>query len=155
MSDYRKLRFESVEDCVAEVRRIVSASEVGHLVSSGRWTPGQNLAHVAAWIEYGYQGYPIDPPPFFIRWFLRLRLRSLLERGLSRGVRIPGVAAGTFGADEMPTAAAAERLLAALRRLEQRQEAGFDSPVFGPMSHDDRIRLNLRHAELHLGYLSY
>lgn len=50
---------------------------------------------------------------------------------------------------------AAERLLVALRRLEQRQQADYDSPAFGPMSHEDRVRLNLRHAELHLGYLSY
>jgi hypothetical protein len=155
MSAYRKLRFESLEQCVAEVRRIVAASEAGRLVSSGQWTPGQILAHVAAWIEYGYQGYPIKPPPFFIRWVLRLRLRSMLERGMPRGVKIPGVPGGTIGADEVTTVAAAERLLVALRRLEQRQEAAFDSPAFGPMSHEDRVRLNLRHAELHLGHLSY
>lgn len=155
MSAYRKLRFESLEQCVAEVRRIVAASEAGRLVSSGQWTPGQILAHVAAWIEYGYRGYPIKPPPFFIRWVLRLRLRSMLERGLPHGVKIPGVPGGTIGADEVTTVAAAERLLAALRRLEQRQEATFDSPAFGPMSHEDRVRLNLRHAELHLGHLSY
>ncbi len=57
--------------------------------------------------------------------------------------------------DNMPTAEAGQRLLNALKRLQDGEEAQFHSPAFGPMSHEDRIRLNLRHAELHLGYLSY
>ena len=57
--------------------------------------------------------------------------------------------------DDMPTPAAGQRLLAALERLQAREEAKFDSPAFGPMSYENRIKLNLRHAELHLGYLSY
>ncbi len=113
------------------------------------------MAHIAAWIEYGFTGYPIGPPPFFIRWFLRWRLKSILKGPMPRGVRIPGVKGGTAGMDEMPTAAAGERLLAALKRLQNRGEAKFDSPAFGPMSYDDRVQLNLRHAELHLGYLAY
>lgn len=57
--------------------------------------------------------------------------------------------------DKLPTAEAVDRLLAALARLQRAEQAPFDSPAFGRMSHDDRIRLNLRHAELHLGYLVY
>jgi hypothetical protein len=55
----------------------------------------------------------------------------------------------------MPTVAAANRLLAALRRLQSGEEAKFDSPGFGAMSMADRVQLNLRHAELHLGFLVY
>ena len=153
--EFRRLRFASVEDCAAEVERIVDADLAGRLRVTGNWTPGQILAHVAAWIEYGYNGFPIARPPFFIRWFLRLRLRKMLEQGMPRGVRIPGVKQGTTGMDEMETAAAADRLQQALERLNSGEAAKYDSPAFGAMSHDDRIRLNLRHAELHLGYLAY
>ena len=155
MAEYRPLRFNSIDECSAEVRRVLAANESGKLTTCGHWTPGQNMAHIAAWIEYGFSGYPIGPPPFFIRWFLRWRLKSILKGPMPRGVRIPGVKGGTAGMEEMPTAAAGERLLAALRRLQNREEAKFDSPAFGSMSYDDRIQLNLRHAELHLGYLSY
>jgi hypothetical protein len=113
------------------------------------------LAHIAAWIDYAYEGFPIAPPPFFVRWILRLRLKKMLRQGMPRGVRIPGVQGGTTGMDAMETRDAAERLLASLARLGSSEEARHDSPAFGPLSHEDRIELNLRHAELHLGYLSY
>jgi hypothetical protein len=57
--------------------------------------------------------------------------------------------------DDMPTREAADRLKQAFRRLESGEPAKFHSPAFGAMSHEDRIRLNLRHAELHLGFLDY
>jgi hypothetical protein len=155
VADYRKLRFDSLDDCMSEVGRILEAYEQGRLRNSGNWTPGQIMAHIAAWIEYGYDGYPIGPPPFFVRWILRLRLQKMLRDGMPRGVRIPRVREGTVGMEDMATPAAEQRLLKALKRLQDGEEARFHSPAFGPMSNDDRIRLNLRHAELHLGFLAY
>lgn len=155
VADHTKLRFDSIDDCMAEVRRILAANEEGSLRTLGNWTPGQILAHIACWIEYGYEGYPIGPPPFFIRWILRLRLQKMLSGGMPQGVRIPGVKGGTAGTEEMPTPEAGQRLLKALQRLHDREEAKFNSPAFGAMSYEDRIRLNLRHAELHLGFLAY
>ena len=153
--DFRVLRFNSVDDCAAEVHRILAADAEGRLRASGNWTPGQVLAHVAAWIEYAYTGFPVAPPPWFVRWILRLQLRRILRGSMPRGVRIPRVTGGTVGMDDVATPEAAARLLRALQRLASPEEAPFDSPAFGPMSHADRITLNLRHAELHLGYLSY
>lgn len=149
----RTLRFDTIAELEAEIDRIVAADRDGQLRTTGHWTPGQIMAHVAAWIEYGYDGYPLRPPPWFVRWFLRWQGKRFLRVGMPSGVRIPRVKDGTFGQDEMPTAAAAERLRRALQRLQSGEPAKFDSPAFGPMSHDDRIRLNLRHAELHLGFL--
>ena len=154
-ADYRQLRFQSVDDCIAEVQRIRAADEKGSLRALGNWTPGQILTHVAAWIEYAYVGYPIHPPPLFVRWILRLRLRHTLTTGMPRGVRIPGLKEGTVGMEDVATSLAAERLLSALQRLRDEEQATFDSPAFGAMSHDDRIQLNLRHAELHLSLLDY
>ena len=133
-ADWRKLRFNSIEDCVAEVRRIMAADQKGRLGTSGNWTPGQAMAHVASWIEYAYEGFPVRRPPFFVRWILRLRLKKMLDNGMSRGVQIPGIKNGTVGMDDMETLDAANRLLAALTRLESSDEAKYDSPAFGPMS---------------------
>lgn len=152
---WRSLRFETIGECISEVQRIAEADREGRLSTKGNWSAGQILSHIAAWIEYGYDGYPMGKPPFFIRWILKLRVKKMLEQGMPRGVRIPGVQGGTFGMDQEGAAKAAERLIAALRRLESGELCPYESPAFGPMSHEDRIRLNLRHAELHLGYLAY
>lgn len=154
VQEFRTLHFSSIDECIAEINRLVAADSKGTLRHLANWTPGQIMFHLAAWIEYGYDGYPIAPPPRFIRWILRLGLSRMLRKGMSRGVRIPGIKEGTVGIEDMPTTAAAERLINAMNRLRSGEESEFDSPAFGPMSHDDRIRLNLRHAELHLGYLS-
>lgn len=151
---YRKLRFNSIAEVNRELDNIAELNRTGRLLTSGKWTPGQIMAHLAAWIEYGYDGYPLKSPPWFIRWFLRLRLPKMLESGMPRGVKIPGIPGGTVGADDMPTDAGIARLRKAFKRLDDREEALHDSPAFGKMSHDDRIRLNLRHAELHLGHLN-
>ncbi len=149
----RTLRFNTVDDALADIDAILAADAAGKLKTLGNWTAGQTLAHVAAWIEYGYDGFPIKPPPFFIRWYLKLRVPKFLRDGLPAGVKIPGVPGGTVGTDEMPTAAAAERLRTALLRLKNGEPAQYPSPAFGDMSHEDRTQFNLRHAELHLSFL--
>ena len=154
-TNYRTLRFESIEDCIAEILRIVEAEQENRLNATGNWTPGQILGHIAAWIEYGYEGYPIQAPPWIIRWILRMSLRRILTKGMSKGVRIPGIEGGTTGIQDMPVGEAASRLLNALDRLNRNELAQHESPAFGSMSHEDRVRLNLRHAELHLGFLNY
>ena len=151
----RKLRFNSIADVKSEIDRIEQADRDGSLRTTGNWTAGQIMAHVASWIEYGYDGYPLKKPPFFLRWVLRFMVKKFLRDGMPAGIRIPGLAAGTIGMDPMPTSDAGERLRKAFQRLDSREEAIFDSPAFGKMSHDDRIQLNLRHAELHLGFLDY
>lgn len=151
----RPVRFESLADVLVEIDRIQAADQNGTLHTTGNWTPGQNLSHIAAWIEYGYEGYPVPAPPWPIRWLLRIMLSRILSRGMSSGLRIRGLTEGTVGQDDMPLQAAAERLRTACLRLQCDTACPFDSPAFGPMSHEDRIRLNLRHAELHLSYLNY
>jgi hypothetical protein len=151
----RKLRFESIDDVLAEIDRIELADRDGSLKCLGNWTPGQVFSHVAAWIEYGYDGYPIKSPPFFLRWILGLMVGKMLRDGMSPGVRIPGIPNGTVGMEPAPTTDAAERLRKAFLRLKRGESAPYDSPAFGKMSHEDRIRLNLRHAELHMSFLDY
>lgn len=152
---HRHIRFSTIDEVLAEVERIRQADEEGHLKVSGNWTAGQILAHLAAWIEYGYSGYPVKTPPFPFNYILRWMGKRILKNGMRPGVRIPGVKEGTFGQDAMSTVEGAERLKKAFMRLKNGEPCSHDSPAFGPMSHEDRIRLNLRHSELHLGFVHY
>jgi hypothetical protein len=155
VTDRRQLQFNGIDDVLAEIDRIVAADQAGTMRQLGNWTPGQNLGHVAAWINYSYDGFPLKPPPWFIRIILRNLVKKYLRKGMPNGVRIPGAENGTYGTDSMTTADGAEKLRLALRRLQSDEPAKYDSPGFGAMSHPDRIRLNLRHAELHLSFLRY
>lgn len=152
-TQHRELHFANVADCLRELERIEAAHDAGALVTTGNWTAGENLSHLAAWIEYGYDGYPIKSPPFFVRWMLKRGLKRMLAKGkMSPGVKIPGIAGGTVGQEQMETKAALERFRAALARM-QSEPTIHHSPAFGKLSDEDRIKLNLVHAQLHLGFL--
>lgn len=148
----RTLRFESLDQLTAEVDRLAEAERAGRLRRLGNWTLGQTLGHLAAWAEYGYTGAPLKVP-FFIKWLLRLRKRKFLYGPLRAGVKIPGVEGGTLATDPLPL----DEALGRFRRVTERLRAEAPtapSPVFGPLTHEESIALNLRHAELHLGFLT-
>lgn len=149
----RNLRFETVEALLSDIDQIEAAAVNGTLGVTGNWTPGQVLSHLAAWIEYGYDGFPIAPPPAPIRWILRWMLPGTLRNGMRPGVRIPGVKLGTTGADDVPLADGLRRYRTAISRLTS-EPAIYPSPAFGPLSETDRVALQLRHAELHLSFLT-
>lgn len=153
VADRRNLRYASIDDLLADIDRIVAAENAGTLSHTGNWTAGQAMGHVAAWINYGYDGYPIKPPPFPISIILRFMGKRMLTKGMRPGVRIPGVPNGTLATEPLSTQDGAAQLRAALQRLKKGEPARFPSPAFGPMTEADRVQLNLRHAELHLSFL--
>jgi hypothetical protein len=151
-AERRSLSFTSLDDVLADVERIVAAEKGGTLRRTGNWAVGQTFGHLAAWINYAYEGYPMRVP-WFIRWLVQRQLRKMLKTGMTAGVRIPKAEAGTYGVEPLSTDDGAARLRAALGRLKRGEPARFDSPAFGPATLEQRIQLNLRHAELHLGFL--
>ncbi len=150
----RELHFATIDDCISDVQRIMAADREGRLTTIGNWSPGQIPSHLAAWIEYGYEGYPVKPLPRLVRFFfMKPKLRHILAKGMGPGISIPGVAGGTTGADEVPVREAGPRLIAALNRLASDDPAKYPSPAFGDMTNEDRRRLMLRHAEMHMSFL--
>jgi hypothetical protein len=147
----RVLRFESIDQAMAEVERLAEAERAGRLRRLGNWSLGQTLGHLAAWVEYAYTGAPLKVP-FFIRWILRLRKRKFLYGTMRSGVRIPGVEAGTLATDPVPLEEGRGRYRRAMERLKAEAPTA-PSPAFGRLTHEEWIALNLRHAELHLGFL--
>ena len=152
VTDHRALRFNSVDEFLAEIDRIVAAERAGTLRRSGNWAAGQIFGHLATWINYAYDGFPMKVP-WFIRILIRRKLPTYLNQGMPAGVRFPRVEGGTHGREVLTTDEGADRLRRALRRLQSGEPARYDSPAFGPLTQEQRIALNLRHAELHLGFL--
>jgi hypothetical protein len=147
----RDLHFDSIDQVLAEVDRLVEAERAGKLKHVGNWTLGQTLGHLACWTEYGYTDFPLKPP-FFIRWFLRLRKNSWLHKPMQPGLRIPGVAGGTMATEPMPLDEALPRFRKVMERLKT-EEPPVPSPALGKLTHQESIAITLRHAELHLGFM--
>jgi hypothetical protein len=150
-SSRRKLKFESIDQVLAEVDRLVEAERAGRLKRLGNWTLGQTLGHLAAWAEFAHSPAPLKVP-FFIKWALRLRKRKFFYEPMRAGVRIPGVEDGTLGTEPISLDEALPRLRRALVRVKS-EPPTHPSPALGRLTHDESIAINLRHAELHLGFL--
>ena len=149
----RIVHFDSINDVIEDVNKISAADADGRLSVAGQWSAGEILSHLSAWIEYAYEGYPIDPPPWVARQMLKFLLRSILKRGMATGVKIPGVEGGTVGQEKIDCDVACRRYLVALNRLASSEEARYPSPAFGKLNKDKLVKLNLRHAELHLSFI--
>ncbi|HMF13976.1 MAG TPA: DUF1569 domain-containing protein, partial [Gemmataceae bacterium] len=88
---------------------------------------------------------------FFIRWILRLRKNSFLYKPMRAGVHIPRVPGGTLAIDPVPLDESLPRFRRAVERLKNEAPTA-PSPALGRLTHDEATALNLRHAELHLGF---
>jgi hypothetical protein len=152
----RELHFHSVDEALAEFGRLESGAREGRLTSVGNWTLGQAFGHLAAWCDYAYDGYP---KTLRVSWPVRAVMRLLMKKKffdgpMPQGVKIPGVAGGTLATESLSLQEGAARVRRAFERLKKERPTQ-ENVLFGTLTHEDWIRLNLRHAELHLGYFRY
>ncbi len=147
----RPLRFGSPAEALADAERLAASAKAGKLKALGNWTPGQALGHLAGWINFGYEGPP-SRPPWIVRVILRVFMKKkFLRDGFPSGFRMSGVPGGTYAIEELSV----DEGLARYRKAWARLQAGTpQSPnaAFGPLTPDEWIRLNLRHAELHQSF---
>ena len=148
----RKLRFETIDDALADAERLVAAERAGTLSRCGTWTLGQALGHLATWACFAFDGYPPEVrAPLPVRMVLRLMRGKILNQGMTAGVKIGRLPGGTVGLDVVDAEEGLRRFRAAFERLRDSAPT-IDNPVFGKLTHAQWIQLNLRHAELHLSF---
>jgi hypothetical protein len=129
VKEHRAIRFTSLDEVLAEVDRIVAAEQAGILRRTGNWTAGQTFGHLAAWINYGYEGFPPGSmPPWFVRVIARMMKKSFCTKPMRRGFKMPRVAEGTYGTEPLSTEEGARRLRQALARLQRHEPPVHHSP---------------------------
>lgn len=145
------MHFSILDEALADARILAAADQAGTLYRAGNWTPGQIFGHLATWIDYAFDGTPLNIP-----WVIRIALRPMKNRFLNRpmrpGAKIPRIKDGTLAMDVLPTDEGFAKLEGAIGRLKVSAPTA-PHPVFGKMTHDEWIKMHLRHAELHLGCL--
>ena len=146
----RSLRFDHLDEVTRDADALAEAERAGKLVQLGSWTLGQACAHVAAFMDFAFDGYP-----FAVPWFVRLVARRLknviVNKPMKPGRKIPGIPGGTVSTEQLPTAEGIERLRRACARLELSAPMK-PNPLLGPLTPEEWKKLNLRHAELHLSF---
>ncbi len=150
----RSLSFASIAAVRTDLNALEAAQRQGRLKAIGNWTEGEIFTHLAAFLNYPYDGYPpeLKPLPWIVRAIFRTMKRSFLTKPMKAGVKIPGIKGGTVGAQNVPFEQGLSMLRQGLDRLEKHAPTK-PNAIFGPMTHQEWIDLQLRHAELHLSFL--
>jgi hypothetical protein len=147
----RELTFTTLGEVLAEAERLAAHERAGSLQRLGNWSTGQIFGHLAWWIDESFDGHGFHPP-----WWLRLigplLKRRMTDRRARPGFRLPGIATGTLGTEDMPLDEGLDRLRRTVARL-QASAPTVPDPALGWLTHDEWLRLHMRHGELHLGFL--
>jgi uncharacterized protein DUF1569 len=144
----RTIRFEGLDDLQREAEFV--ASRPGKTL--GNWSVAQIVDHLGKAIDASYNGPPVSAP-----WHIRLILAPLirpgmLSKGMPAGFSLPG-RMSHFLPDASPEMESSlQNLRNWLHRLKTEAPL-LKHPAFGSLSHDDWIRLHLRHGELHLSFI--
>jgi hypothetical protein len=145
----RKLRFDSLQEMLRDAERL---AERPHL-TTGNWTYGQILSHLAKGADACFDGFGDFRAPWWARWFIAPLVKKRFISGTMRaGIQVP-LSKTTL----MPeTDITVEEGLAHLRRAVARFDAEMPvqpHPFIGRLrSKDEYMALMLRHGELHLSF---
>jgi len=147
----RTLHFESLNEVMADVEKLAAAQEQGKLRCLGNWSPGQNLGHLASWVDYSYDGVPFKVP-FIAKIVMRPMKNRFLHKPMRPGSRIPKLPGGTAGIDPLSFEEGLTRFRKNFTRLKS-EAPQRPHVVFGNLTHEEWICQHLRHAELHLSFM--
>jgi Protein of unknown function (DUF1569) len=151
-STRRTLRFETLDQVLTDVSTLVDADANGKLHCCGNWTLGQNLNHLATWVDYSYDGAPMKIP-FFVPWITRPFKNIFLTKPMKPGAKIPKVTGGTLATNMVSTADGLAHIQKSFTRLASEVPVR-PHVLFGKMNHKEWIAQHLRHAELHLSFMT-
>jgi hypothetical protein len=143
----RTLTFQSLDDVVADAEKLVASPQTKVL---GNWSLGHLLMHLASTIDSSIDGINFRAP-WHIRLLGPLIKARILKKGASPGFNLPKeLEAGAFPAPHS-LQDALEKLQAGVGRL-KKEKATARHPAFGAMTHEEWVRVHLRHAEMHLSF---
>ncbi|KAA5547173.1 DUF1569 domain-containing protein [Roseiconus nitratireducens] len=146
--EHRSLRFESIQQAMAEAERLASID----VRTTGQFSLGQILEHLARTLDIvtgRLSGPPVSGP---MRMAARL-LRPFVLRKASTGFKLPAKAQGILWPSEPVST---DQGLAHLRDSYEHFRAPAelpDHPIFGRMTRAQHDALQCRHFEGHLGFV--
>lgn len=153
-AERRPLGFSSLADLEADLDFLERAHAEGRLRHSGNWTPGQVFQHCAIFMRCALDGFA-DRPPLLVCLIARLlfKRRAISGAPAIAGFRLPKKASFLLPDDDVSTARGLDDLRGVIGRVNAGERFTVPSPIFGRLTHEQWLRLQLGHCALHLGFL--
>lgn len=148
----RKPTFASLDDVVRDAENLQAKG----YDKTGNWDLAQVCSHLAEWMRFPVEGFPkvpllLRPIAWLARATVGKKLRAkVLKDGFDAGGRTMPQTVFSSGGD--PTAAVA-KLREAAERFRAYAGEIHPSPLFGAMTKDEALQLQLKHCEHHLSFL--
>lgn len=153
-AERRTLSYESLAEVSADLDAIQAAHDARTLRHSGNWTPGEVLKHTAIFMTCAIDGFP-SKAPAPIRWIAQaLWKKKALEGGATpAGFKIPNAAGFLrpepgIGFDDGMAA-----LREQIARIENGEKFTKPSGLFGELTHEQWMVMQLGHFKLHMSFL--
>jgi hypothetical protein len=148
----RKLSFTKLDEVAADAENLLAKG----YDRAGNWDLAQVAGHVAEWMRFPIEGFP--KPPIFIQpilWLMKVTSgKRMLDKVLADGFS-PG---GHTMPETVPPAGgnaaeAVAKLRAAVERWKAHTGEVYPSPLFGAMTREAALQVQLKHAAHHLSFL--
>jgi hypothetical protein len=148
----RKLSFTTLDEVAADAESLLAKG----YDKAGNWDLAQVAGHVAEWLRFPIEGFP--KPPVFIKpmlWLMKVvagkkMLTKILAEGFSPGGRTMPETVPPPGGNP---ADAVARLRSVVERWKAHGGEVYPSPLFGAMTKETALALQLKHAAHHLSFL--
>jgi len=149
-TERRTLRFGLLEEVICDAEQL---AERPHR-TTGKWTYGQILSHLAKGADACFDGFGNFLAPWWARWFIApLVKRRFINGPMRAGIQVPLSKTTLMPEPDISV----DDGLAHLRRAMARFDAempGQPHPFIGKLrSRDEYVALMLRHCELHMSFV--
>ena len=149
VTDRRGLHFTSMHDILDDVEYLDSGDPPR---TTGNWSGGQIVHHVATFIDFSIDGFPVPRPALPIRLLGRLIRKRALSHPIRSGYRLPRKFALLAPGPGITWEDAVEHMSETVARLRTERMTA-SSPLLGRLTHEQWEQFHCRHAELHFSFM--
>ncbi len=144
----RTLDYKSFDELLADADRLSSAN----VKTLGNWSPGQIFQHLANAFNGSIDGFP-NAFPWFMQAMARMFKNKLVNGAMPAGIKMPAKLAKVVMPEPTSTEVGLGNLHAAVSRLKQDLHRA-PHPAFGEISKKEWDTVHLKHASLHMSFLT-